>query len=331
MRIEEIYRQSRSAAIAGFVVALVLGAAKLAGGLWGHSIALFSDAVHSLGDALASAAIWGALLWAQRPADREHPYGHMRAEAVAGSNVALLLILSALGVGWEALHTLAEPAETPAGFTLAIAAVSALLNEGLYQYSSRIARRTGSRAVLAAAWDKRLDALGSLVVLAGVALVRYAGPDWHAADHVAALAVAVIILWAGGSLFWGSVHELMDRQAAPEVLEAVRREARSVPGVRGVEKLLVRKAGLEYLVDIHVEVDPEMSVRAGHAVGHAVKDHLLAALPTVKDVLVHLEPVPEKAMGHGCTRIQRIFTDRIRGHPSHPCSSVSHSSADVVQ
>jgi cation diffusion facilitator family transporter len=294
VRIEDLYRQSRSAAIAGLAVALVLGAAKLVGGLWGRSIALLSDAVHSLGDALASAAVWGALLWAQRPADREHPYGHMRAEAVAGSNVALLLILSALAVGWEAVRTLAEPAETPAAFTLLIAAASVVLNEGLYHYSAGIARRTGSRAVLAAAWDKRLDALGSLAVLAGVALARYAGDEWHAADHVAALVVAVVILWAGASLFWGSVHELMDRQADPAVVEEVRREARSVPGVRGVEKLLVRKAGLEYLVDIHVEVDPELTVRAGHAIGHAVKDHLIATLPTVKDVLVHLEPVPDK-------------------------------------
>jgi cation diffusion facilitator family transporter len=291
--IQDFYRQSRQAAFAGLAVALLLGAAKLAGGLWGHSIALLSDAVHSLGDALASAAIWGALLWAQQPADREHPYGHMRVEAVAGSNVALLLILSALAVGWEALHSLMEPAEKPAAFTLVIAAASALLNEGLYHYSNRIARRTGSRAVLAAAWDKRLDALGSLAVLAGVALARYAGPAWHAADHFAALAVAVIILWAGGSLFWASLHELMDRQADPDMLNEVRRQAGTVPGVSGVEKLLVRKAGLEYLVDIHIEVDPELSVREGHAIGHAVKDHLLKALPTVKDVLVHLEPAPQ--------------------------------------
>jgi cation diffusion facilitator family transporter len=292
--IEDFYRQSRSAAFAGLAVALGLGLAKLAGGLWGHSIALLSDAVHSLGDALASAAVWGALLWAQRPADREHPYGHTRAEAVAGSNVALLLILSALWVAWEALATLNEPSPPPEAFTLWIACASILVNEGLYQFSSRIARRTGSRAVLAASWDQRLDALGSLTVLVGLAVARWAGPAGHAADHYAALVVAALILWAGGSLFWQSLHELMDRQASPEVLEEVRREAMAVPGVRGVEKLLVRKAGLEYLVDIHIEVDPEMSVRDGHAIGHAVKDRLVEQLVAVKDVLVHLEPAPHK-------------------------------------
>jgi cation diffusion facilitator family transporter len=289
--IQDLYRRSRRAAFAGLAVSLALGLAKLAGGVWGHSIALLSDAVHSLGDCLTAAAVWGALLWAQQPADREHPYGHTRAEAVAGSNVALLLILSALWVAWEALHTLAEPSPPPEAYTLWIAGASILLSEGLYQFSSRVARQTGSRAVLAAAWDQRLDALGSLAVLVGLALARWAGV--HAADHVAALFVAVMILWAGVGLFWGSVHELMDRQAEPEMLDAVRREAQAVPGVWGVEKLLVRKAGLEHLVDIHIEVDPQLSVREGHAIGHAVKDRLLEKLLTVKDVLVHLEPAPD--------------------------------------
>jgi cation diffusion facilitator family transporter len=290
--IRDLYHQGRRAAFWGIIVSIVLGLLKLLGGLLGHSVALLSDAVHSLGDALAASAVWGALLWAQRPADREHPYGHARAEAVVGSNVALLLILSALWVGWEALSTLNEPSPPPAPFTVAIAAVCALLSEGLFRYGRRVARQTGSRAVLAASWDQRLDALGSLAVLAGLALAAWGGPAWHAADHVAALVVALVIGWAGGTLLWGSLQELMDRQADPELLDAVRREALTVPGVVGVEKLLVRKAGLEYLVDIHIEVDPDVSVRAGHAIGHAVKDHLVSCIVTVKDVLVHIEPAP---------------------------------------
>jgi cation diffusion facilitator family transporter len=295
--IHDFYRQTRRAALLSFATTLTLGVAKLVGGLWGHSLALLSDAVHSLGDALAAAAVFGALLWAQQPADPEHPYGHTRVESVAGCNVALLLILSALWVGWEALSTLGHAGPPPEAYTLAVAALSVVLNEGLYQYSSRVARRTGSRAVLAASWDQRLDALGSLAVFVGLALAWWGGPAWHSADHVAALVVALIILWAGGSLFWGSLQELMDRQAAPEVLRAVREEALAVPGVRGVEKLLVRKTGLEHLVDIHVEVDPDLSVREGHAVGHAVKDRLMRAIVTVKDVLVHIEPAPGDPAG----------------------------------
>ncbi len=292
MNIHDLYTLSRRAVLGGFLITLALGLAKLAGGWWGHSVALVSDGVHSLGDALAAAAVLGALHWAQQPADREHPYGHTRAEAVAGSNVALLLILSGLWVGWEAITTVNEPSPSPAWYTVAIAAASIVLNEGLYRYSSWIARRSGSRAVLAASWDQRLDALGSLAVLVGLALQRWGGPAWHAADHVAALIVALVILWAGGHLFWGSLQELMDRQAEPEVLAEVRREAAAVPGVLGVEKLLVRKTGIEYLVDIHVEVDPAISVVEGHAIAHAVKDHVMQRLVAVKDVLVHIEPAP---------------------------------------
>jgi cation diffusion facilitator family transporter len=290
--IDTLYRQGRHAASWGIAVSLGLGLLKLAGGLFGHSVALVSDAVHSLGDALTAAAVWGALLLAQRPADREHPYGHTRAEAVAGSNVAWVLILSALGVAWEALRTLPEPSPPPEWYTLVIAVISILLKEGLYQYNRRVARRTGSSAVRAAAWDHRLDAFGSLAVLVGLALATWGGPAWHAADHVAALGVAVVILWTGVSLFWNSLQELLDRQADPGLLARVRQEALAVPGVLGVEKLLVRKTGLEHLVDIHVEVDPDLSVRDGHAIAHAVKDRLVGRLVTIKDVLVHIEPSP---------------------------------------
>ena len=288
--IQNLYHLSRRATLWGLGVNLGLGLAKLAGGWFGHSVALLSDAVHSLGDALTSAAVLGALHWSQQPADREHPYGHTRAEAVAGFAVALLLVLSALGIGWESLHSLPEPSPAPEAYTLVIPAASILLKEGLYRHQSRIARETGSSAVKATAWDQRLDAFASVTVLVGLVVARWGGGAGHAADHIAAVVVAGVILWAGGNLFWNSLHELMDRQAEPEVLAAVRREALAVPGVRGVEKLLMRKTGLEYLVDIHVEVDPDISVRAGHAIGHDVKDRLVAHLVRVKDVLVHIEP-----------------------------------------
>jgi cation diffusion facilitator family transporter len=295
VNIDELYSRARRTALWGIAVSLALGLLKLAGGLLGHSVALVSDAVHSLGDALTASAVWGALWWAQQPADREHPYGHMRAEAVAGSSVALLLILSGVAVGWEALHTLSESSPVPASYTLVIAAVSLVLKERLYRYTRRVAAETGSGAVRAAAWDHRLDALASLAVLVGLALATLGGPAWHAADHVAAVAVAAVMLCAGCSLYWGSLHELMDRQADADILGAVRREALAVNGVRGVEKLLARKAGLEYLVDIHIEVDPDLSVRAGHAIAHDVKDRLLKRIVRVKDVLVHIEPAPSGA------------------------------------
>jgi cation diffusion facilitator family transporter len=292
--IRDLYRQSRRAAVWGIAVNLGLGLVKLAGGLLGHSVALLSDAVHSLGDALTSTVVFAALLWSQQPADREHPYGHSRAESIASFSVALLLVFSALWIAWEAITTLREVSLEPESFTLWIAGASILIKEGLFRYKSRVAGQTGSSAIKVAAWDHRLDALSSLAVFVGVALAKWGGPAYHTADHVAALMVALVILWAGSYLGWNSLNELMDRQAAPEVLQQVRREALAVPGVLGVEKLLIRKTGLEYLVDIHVEVDPEITVREGHAIGHAVKDRLLERMVRIKDVLVHIEPAPNK-------------------------------------
>jgi cation diffusion facilitator family transporter len=275
------------------------------GGYFGHSVALISDAVHSLGDVLTSGAILAAFLWAQQPADAEHPYGHTRAEAVAGSNVALLLVLLGLGVIWETLSTLGEVSETPEWYTLLIALAGVLLKEGLYRYEIRIAQETKSASVKASAWDHRLDAFGSLAVLIGLALAHWGGEAWHAADHWAGFVVGVVIVWTGGRLFWDGLHELLDRQADPETLEAVRREALAVPGVLGVEKLFVRKSGMEHFVDIHVEVDPELTVRESHEIGHAVKDRLLQRIVTVKDVLVHIEPSPLRSGAAQGDRKQR--------------------------
>ena len=145
----------------------------------------------------------------------------------------------------------------------------------------------------ATSWDQRLDALTALGILAALLLIQWGGPPWRMADPLAGLVVAVVILVVAGQLFWSSLNELMDAQASPEFVATVRQAALGVPGVRGVEKLLVRKTGLEYLVDIHVEVDPDATVREGHAIGHAVKDRLVGQITPIKDVLVHIEPAPE--------------------------------------
>jgi len=290
---DRLYQQAKRAASWGIAVSLGLGLAKILGGLFGHSLALVSDAVHSLIDALISAALLGALHVSQRPADREHPYGHARFEAVAGAGVAVLLILLALGIAREAIRTVGGGDPAPESYTLIVALGGTIFQEGLFRYARRVARRTGSAALMATAWDYRLDALGGVAVAAGVALARWGGPSWAWADHAAAIAVAGAVMWIGGSLLWGNVQDLMDRQAAPDLLNAVRVEAEAVDGVLGVETLRVRKVGLEYLVDIHIEVDPDRTVRDGHAIAHAVKDRVTAQIVPVRDVLVHVEPAPE--------------------------------------
>jgi cation diffusion facilitator family transporter len=282
------YREGRRATCWGIGVSLVLGGVKLLGGLFGSSLALVADAAHSLVDAAGSAALLLALVIAQRPADREHPYGHGRIEAVAGAGLSLILIGLAAAIAYESLATIAVRSARPAGFAVLIAAGGTLSQEWLYRYVSGVAKRIGSTALLATAWDYRLDALGGIGVLIGLALAKWAG--WHWADHVAAVLIAATVLWIGSGLLWENVQSLIDRQADPALLQEVRATARAVAGVLAVEKLRVRRMGIEYIAEIHVQVDENYSVRRGHNIAHAVKERIMRAIPSVNDVVVHVEP-----------------------------------------
>ena len=286
----EIYGDAMRAALVGLLINAALGIAKLAGGVAGESFALLTDALNSAGDVVTSLAILASLRFAQRPADAEHPYGHVRFESIAAMQIASLVFLSALGIGWEAARRLGSPQPIPPLWTLALAGANAAIKEALYQYKIRVSRRTGSSMIRANAWDHRSDALCSLAVFGGLALVRLGGPDWRDADEYAAMLVVVAILASSGRLFQESVRELMDLQADDQLVARVRREALAEEGVRGVEKLWLRKAGLEYFADLHLEVDPQATVWEAHRLGHRVKDRLLAAFPAIRDVLVHLEP-----------------------------------------
>lgn len=285
-----VYREVTNAAFLGLVVNLLLGVVKLVGGIVGNSFALIADSVNSIGDVVTTMIVLFALRVAQSPPDAEHPYGHTRAEAIAASNVALLVIVSALIVAWEALQRIHIGHEVPAAWTLWIAGANVVIKEALYQYKVRIGRRTNSAAIIANAWDHRSDALCSLAVLIGLGAIRFGGDSFMWADEAASLVVAAAIAWSGSLLFRSSASELMDVQAAPELVGKIRSEALTVLGVAGVETLWVRKSGLEYFADIHIEVDPELTVAEGHRIGHRVKDRLLTTFATLRDVLVHLEP-----------------------------------------
>jgi len=292
----ELYHEAVRATRLGLAVNLVLGGAKLVGGLVGGSLAMVSDAVNSLGDVFTSAAVLTAFRVAQKPADAEHPYGHTRAEAIAGSNVAVLVIVSALLVAWNTARAFPpEPtAEVPPFWTLLIAGGNVAVKEALYHYKIRLGRRLGSSALIANAWDHRSDALSALAVLASLGLVRLLGPRYGFLDGVAALVVVAVILNSAVRLLFSSAQELMDAQADPDFVAEIRDVAVAPPEVADVDKLWVRKTGLEYLVDIHVQVPATLTVDEGHRVGHQVKDRILERFPIVRDVLVHLEPFPHR-------------------------------------
>ena len=287
-----LYRQAVQAALLGLGVNLLLGMVKLTAGVMGGSFALISDSVNSLGDSLSSSAVLLALWYAQQPADEEHPYGHTRAEVVVASNVALLIIVSALIVGWEAISRLSAQHEIPPVWTLWIAAANVVIKEGLYRYKVAVGRRTGSASIVANAWDHRSDAFCSLAVFVGLGIVRFGGEHYLWADEAAAIVVVLAILWSGAQLYRNSLHESLDPQADRQLVDQIRAVAACVPGVRAVEKLWVRKTGIEYLADIHIQVDARLSVFEGHRIGHVVKDRLVTQFASLRDVLVHLEPYP---------------------------------------
>lgn len=285
-----IYGEVIRASLLGLVVNLGLGITKLIGGIISGSFALISDAVNSLGDVLTTIGVLFALYYAQKPADAKHPYGHTRAEAIAGVNVALLVAFSALWISGEAIARLTVQHDIPPAWSLWIAGGNVIIKEALYRYKIQIARRTGSQAIMAHAWDHRADAFSALAALIGLTVVRFGGNDYMWADEVAALVIVGTIIFSAFKLFRESASELMDAQANPDFVQALKEDALMVPGVLGIETLWVRKSGLEYLADIHVEVDPEMSVRDGHEVSHVLRDDLLQKHTSLRDVLVHLEP-----------------------------------------
>lgn len=285
-----VYASAEQGALLGFVVNALLAGGKLTAGILSGSFVLIADAVNSLGDVLASTVVLGSLRFAQRPPDAGHPYGHTRIEAIAGAMVSMLIIVSAGIIAWEAIQRIGRHHDIPPGWTLWVAGTTVVIKELLFRYKWGLGRRTGSLAIRANAWDHRADALSAMAVLVGLALVRFGGDAWRDADEIAALAVVVLILIGGVRLLLGSAHELMDAQAEPGFVARLRDWVLEVPGTAGVEKLFVRKTGLEYLVDLHLEVDPAMSVEAGHRVSHAVKDHLMAECAEIREVLIHLEP-----------------------------------------
>jgi len=288
------YREATQAAGVGLVVNALLGLVKLAAGVWALSGALVADAVNSLGDALSSIAVLYGLSVAQWPADEEHPYGHTRAEAIAASNVSVVIIVSAAIVAWEAIGRWGQTPPTTELWIIGIAAANVLLKEGLFQYIIRVSRRTDSASILANAWDHRADAFCSLAVLVSLVAIRSLGADWAWIDSTAALVVSLVVIASGVHLFRASASDLMDVQARPEMIAEIRQAAAAVEGVEEIETLLVRKTGLEYLVDIHVEVRAELTVEQGHRISHRVKDQLLEQFEPLRDVLVHIEPFPHE-------------------------------------
>lgn len=281
---------SLRATFLGLGVNTLLVAAKLGGGLAGHSHALIADAMESLADIFSSLIVWRAVVVAAAPADREHPYGHGKAEAIAGAVVSTILVFAAGSIAMNSLRQLFEPRDPPRAFTLYILVAIVVLKEGVFRFTRHEAKLAQSGAVAADAWHHRSDAITSLAAAIGIAVCLWGGPRFVYADDVAALFASCIIAWNGWVLLRPALDELMDAAPGAALLVQIRAAAAEVPGVRAVEKCRARKTGFQYIVDIHIEVEPQLTVQQGHDIAHRVKDRLIQGLPGVSDVLVHVEP-----------------------------------------
>ena len=286
----ESYARGRRSSLIGLVVNLFLAVGKIAAGITGHSQALIADGIESLGDVFGSVVVWHGLTIASRPPDRDHPYGHGKAEPIAAALVAVLLVAAAAVIAVESVHQIVAPHLAPAPFTLVVLLGVILVKEGLFRFVLRVGDDIGSRAVRTDAWHHRSDAITSAAAGIGITIALIGGPGWEAADDWAALFASAIIVSTGIRLLLPAVHELMDRTPGTEVLEETARIARSRPGVHRVEKVLMRKMGLYFVADMHVEVEPNMTVWESHEIAHDVKGAIRDRLPRVVEITIHIEP-----------------------------------------
>ncbi len=201
-----------------------------------------------------------------------------------------MLLLAAVWITVEAIHEIINPQIGPAPFTLAVLFAVVAIKEALFRFALREANSVESSVVRSDAWHHRSDAITSIAAAIGISVALIGGPGFEIADDIAAIVAAVIIAWNGWRLLRPALNELMDTAPDPGLIKKIRAVAGQVEGVARIEKCRVRKMGFQFYVDMHVEVDPEISVKKAHAIAHAVKDQVCVEIPAVFDVLVHIEP-----------------------------------------
>lgn len=278
----------------GFVASLSLAIIKLLAGLFGNSSALVADAVESFADTLGSMLVWQALRVAAKPADDDHPYGYGKAEAIASLAVGGILVVAALYIVTKAFHEIVIPHEPPAPWTLLVLITVIVVKEVLFRLMMRGAVEYDSSAAKADAWHHRSDAITSAAAFVGV-LIAVWGPQIFGinglvmADEAAAMLASGVILLTASTLIRPALLELLDA-TSHDLAAKVIAIAERVEGVRLIEKVLVRKSGAGFHLDMHLQVDPDLSIRVAHALAGKVKATLRAELPGLVTALIHVEP-----------------------------------------
>lgn len=285
----ERYAAARRVTLVGAVVNLLLATAKVFFGVIGHSQSLIADGIHSLSDLVSDGMVLVAAKHGSRDADESHPYGHGRIETVVTVALGVLLFLAAGGIMVDAVVRLFRPERLlhPGILALSVAAISVFPKEALYHYTQRVAKRLRSNLLRANAWHHRSDAISSVVVMIGVGGTMAGLPYL---DAIAAVGVALMIAKVGWDLAWHSLRELVDTALDADRVQAIRRSILSVDGVRALHSLRTRRMGQDALADVHILVDPKLSVSEGHHVSETVRSRLINEIEEIQDVLVHIDP-----------------------------------------
>lgn len=282
-------RAMRNTSIVGAFVNIVLTVIKVAFGIITQSHALIADGIHSLADLSTDLMVWFAARFTAMPADKDHPYGHARIETGFTVILALILIVTALGIAMDAGQRLlsADSLMQPTSLAMVIAGISIVANEALYQYTMRAANKFKSGLLHANAWHHRSDAISSIVVLLGVA-GSLLGLIYL--DAIASIVVAVMIGQIGWEQGKHAMRELVDTALEPKKVKIIRDIISDVEGVRDIHMLRTRRMGGNALVDVHVEVKPRISVSEGHQISEFVRMKLINSITEVTDVTVHIDP-----------------------------------------
>jgi cation diffusion facilitator family transporter len=274
----------------GMAVSGSLSAAKLLVGWIGHSTAVFADGLENGGDVFGSGLILYALHVASIPPDKEHPYGHGRSETIAGLTVGFLLAASGLVICYESFRRLHTRTEAPQLFAMWPMVASIVVKGALAIGKLTYGKRLGSTAIRADAWHDAIEIFSGFVALIALALSLYDQEHFAAADHIGGFIVGLIVLLTALHVVRDTSRDLMDAMPDDERIQQIRRIALAVPAVSGVEKTYARKTGLQYHVELHLEVDPRMTVQDSHELATTTRFLIREKLDWVADVVVHIEP-----------------------------------------
>ena len=267
-----------------------LAAAKITIGLMAGSTSVVADGVESAGDVLASGIVLFGLFVAAKPPDENHPYGHGRFETLAGLGVGTLLAATGVGICVRSLDRLGAPHPPPAAYAVWPLLASIAAKTVLSTFKFRYGRRLGSESLVADAWNDTVDILSGTAALVAVGLTIANPQRFFAADHYGGAVVGMIVIFLGLRVVRDTSMHLMDTMPDARQMRQIRVVAQTVPGALGVEKCFARKTGLKWHVDLHLEVDPNMTVLESHEIATQVRIRIKEDLNWVADVMVHVEP-----------------------------------------